>query len=616
MTHRVLFEPWGVAVECGADLTILDAARQAEIPIRALCSGRGACRKCQVRITTAPLPPPVPAETKALAPSALAGGFRLACMHAVDRDMTVETLPLVARGKDEAPPLERSFQLSPPVQRHAVRLTPPSLEHPTDDVTNLLRALEEAGCPPVTQVDYRVAQRLPDVLRAADWQVDASIRAGELVAVRPSGPCTEGGEPSPSLPLGLAVDLGTTNIATYLYNLEDGALLGIFGVANPLSTYGADIISRLTYAGRSAANGAQLQRILVKTLNLLLERIAEMHGCSPEDVEEMVIVGNSGMHHLFLNLPPNQLIRSPYVPAIRQPMAIKARDLGMGISAGGYVYVPPLVGGFIGSDLLAVALSTRLDLQPGIRLALDIGTNTELLLSIEGQLFSCSTASGPALEGAALQFGCVAMPGAIDRVWLGEPGEPFAYHTIRNQPPLGICGSGIIEALAAMIRSGVVSTTGRLQAGHPLVQERPDGDHRFVLVPSARTELGVALTISQTDVRAIQLAKGAIRAGAETLLGKHGLRPDQVDEILVAGAFGSHIDIASALQIGLFPPLPAGRIRQIGNAAGIGAAVMLLSTAERRAAEELSQRIRYVELATDRGFTRLFARSQHFPAAE
>jgi uncharacterized 2Fe-2S/4Fe-4S cluster protein (DUF4445 family) len=205
------------------------------------------------------------------------------------------------------------------------------------------------------------------------------------------------------------------------------------------------------------------------------------------------------------------------------------------------------------------------------------------------------------------------MPGAIDHVWLDESGQAFEYHTISNRKPVGICGSGIIEALAAMQRSGAMNSGGRLQAGHPLVEERAGGNHRLVLAPTERTGLGVDLTISQSDVRAVQLAKGAIRAGAETMLGMHGLRTDQIDEILIAGAFGSHIEIGSALQIGLFPPVGPQRIRQIGNAAGTGAGLMLLSTSERREAAELSERIHYVELATDRAFTRLFALSQRFP---
>jgi uncharacterized 2Fe-2S/4Fe-4S cluster protein (DUF4445 family) len=691
LPYTVRFEPWGSAVECTADQSLLDAARLAEIPVGAVCSGRGACGKCQVRVLTAP-PPPTQAERTTVAAGALEQGFRLACMHKADRDLTVEILPIISHGKGEAPPLERAFELAPAVRRQDVTLEPPSLDRPVDDGSNLLDALAAAGLLHVTETDYRVAQALPELLRSAEWRVAVSVRSattapgiepsgghsprqaqpaeasipeGRTSGIEPSGghsprqaqPAegsipegrTSGIEPSgghsprqaqpaeasiltrqalalsadeiiavrPGFtappPLGLAVDLGTTNIATYLYNLNDGALLGVFGAANPLASYGADILSRLIYAQRSPENGGRLQRTLVKALNLLIEHAAQTAGFTPADVEELTVVGNSGMHHLFLNLPSGQLVRAPYVPATRRPMSLKARELGIAIAPGGYVYMPPLVGGFVGSDLLAVALTTRLDRQPGVRLALDIGTNTELLLAVDGRLFSCSTASGPALEGAALRFGSVAAAGVVDRVWLNPTDGSFGYRTIRGKPAVGICGSGIVEALACMAQAGIFNASGRIQTDRSGVVAAPDGDHRFVLAPARATGLGEDLTISQHDVRAIQLAKGAIRGGMATLLAEHGLTVDDLDELLVAGAFGNHIGVESAQAIGLYPAIPRERIHQIGNAAGTGAGLMLLSTVERQAAEELSGQINYLELARHRRFTRLFAEGQRFP---
>jgi uncharacterized 2Fe-2S/4Fe-4S cluster protein (DUF4445 family) len=604
MTYLIHFEPWGADVRVEGDLTLLDAARQADVAVSATCSGRGTCGKCQVRIASGYLPPPTPADVANVPPPALENGFRLACQHKVAGDVTLEVLPVVSHGKAQAPLFERSFPFAPAIHRRVVQLEPPSLHRPIDDGSNLLNTLTAMGAGPV-EIDYRVAQDLPGALRSGGWRVALSLRDGKLVAVRRAADAAP--------PLGLAVDLGTTNIAAYLYSLTEGTLFGVFGAANPLSTYGADIISRLTYASRSAANGAQMQRVLVKGLNLLIEQCTVAAGYAPADIEELVVVGNSGMHHLFLDFPSRQLISSPYVPAARQARTLRARELGIAAHRAAAVYFPPLVGGFVGSDLLAVALATRIDLRPGIRLAVDIGTNTELLLSVNGELFCASTASGPALEGAALQFGSVAMPGAVDHVSLRESGAPFAVHTIRNRPAIGICGSGIIEALGVMRRAGVISHTGRIQAAASGVVESSDGDHRFVLVPAEETALGVDLTISQTDVRAIQLAKGAIRAGMETLLLEHGLSSDQLDEILIAGTFGSHIQIESSVQIGLFPGIPLGNIRQIGNAAGTGAVMMLLSTSERGEAEHLSGRIHYTELARHRRFTRLFADSQRFP---
>ena len=242
MPTTVRFEPWGVTVEGTAEQSLLDAAQQAEIPIGAVCGGRGTCGKCLVRILTQPAPSPVEAERKVVAASALEQGFRLACMHRPDRDLTVEILPIISYGKGEAPPLERLLELAPPVRRLNVTLTPPSLDRPIADGDNLLAGLAEAGWPNVTEIDYRSAQMLSEVIRQGDYRVSTSVRNSEIISVRPANRAVP--------PLGLAVDLGTTNIATYLYTLNDGTLLGVFGAVNPLVSYGADILSRLIYAGR------------------------------------------------------------------------------------------------------------------------------------------------------------------------------------------------------------------------------------------------------------------------------------------------------------------------------------------------------------------------------
>ncbi len=608
MTYTVTFEPWGTAVEVGQGATLLDAARAAGIPMGAVCGGRGSCGKCLVRVLQGPMPAVSPEEEHLLSPSTLARGERLACRTVVSGAVTAETLRLSSHGKDSALPLPAFFAPDPPVRRRTAQLRPPTLDLPIDDAGNLLEALSRQEGARAESIDYRVAQALPEILRAADWNVAASIRSGEIVAVRPAAAARSS--------LGLAVDLGTTNIAAYLYRLEDAALLEVLAAANPLSTYGADIITRMIHAASAPGSGAKLQRILVKCLNSLAENAAREQGFAPEDIEEMVVVGNSGMHHLFLDLPGKSLMNAPFVPALRAALTVKAREIGIQIAAGAYVHMPPLVGGFVGSDLVAVALASRMDQQTGVRLALDIGTNTELLLSVDGELTACSTASGPALEGAALRFGSLALPGAIDRVWVPGPGPAPSYATVGGKAVTGICGSGIIDLLACLRRTGVVTRTGRLIGDAPGVLSSPDGDHRFVLAAAGETALDTDLTISQMEIRAVQLAKGAIRAGIDTLMADRGLQPEGIQEILVAGAFGSHLSVESMLSIGLLPPVPAGRVRRIGNAAGTGAGMMLLSESERRAAAQLAGRIRYVELSLQPGFMKRFAHSQWFPEEE
>jgi uncharacterized 2Fe-2S/4Fe-4S cluster protein (DUF4445 family) len=605
VSFTVLFEPSATAVEVEPGRTLLEAARDAEIPLGATCGGRGTCGKCQVRIQAGPLPPPGEHERDALSAGALAEGWRLACRYAVTAPVTAETFFVRTRAKGDAPPLERPFDFSPPIRRWDVDVTPPSLERPEDDAGNLCAALARAGAPAVQSVDYQVSRELPEALRSSGWSVAATVRGAELTGVRP--------RLSARAPLGLAVDLGTTNIAAYLYALDTGALSAVCSAANPLSSYGADIISRLTWGAESPAHREELQRVAVKAVNRLAEHAARERGGTREDIEEMVVVGNSGMHHLFLGLPGRQLMRAPFVPALRAAVSIKARDLGIEIARGGYVHLPPLVGGFVGSDLLAVALSTRMDARPGIRLALDIGTNTELLLSVNGALHCCSTASGPALEGAALRFGTVAAPGAVESVQVnGTPGG-LSFRTLENKPANGICGSGIIDALSCLRRLGDISHTGRMRTGSPRVRADDGGDHRFVLAPAAQTALGEDLTISQAEVRSLQLAKGAIRAGIGTLLALHGLEESSLDELLIAGTFGNHLHVQSAVEIGLFPAIPRDRIRQIGNAAGAGAVLMLLSVRERSEAAALSRSIMHVELSLQAGFRKRFARAQWFP---
>jgi uncharacterized 2Fe-2S/4Fe-4S cluster protein (DUF4445 family) len=600
--YTVRFEPWGTVIACTPGLTLLNAARQADIAVGAVCGGNGTCGKCQVQILGGQAADPLSVERAVLAPEALAEGFRLACRYPVDRDLEVEILPVVTQGKNALPEMERAVGLAPAVTRRMAMPEPPDLARPVDDGSNLL---SETGA---TWLDYRVAQSAPDVLRSARWRVAASVRGGEIIAVRPA----EGAAP----PLGLAIDLGTTNIAAYLYDLSEGVALGVFAAANPLASYGADILTRLVYAQQTPEHAQRLQRVLVRALNLLIAHGMGMLGHSPGDVEDVVIVGNTGMHHLLLGLPARHLVVSPYVAATRRAMDIKAREVGLAVAPGAYLHLPPLVGGFVGSDLLAVALATRPDRKLGVRLAVDIGTNTELLLSVDGRMMSCSTASGPALEGAALRFGSQAGPGVVDYVWFDGDRSAPRYRTIRGKPAIGICGSGIVSALSCMAQAGIINSGGRIQSGHRGVIEGSDGDRAFILVPEPDTALGGDLVISQHDVRAIQLAKGAIRGGIATLLAENNLTVDDLDEFMVAGAFGNHLEVESAVAIGLYPDIPRERIRLIGNAAGTGAALALLSTEERQEAVSLSERIHYLELARIRRFARLFAEAQRFPAMQ
>ena len=394
---------------------------------------------------------------------------------------------------------------------------------------------------------------------------------------------------------GLAVDIGTTKLATYLVRLETGETAAVAGAMNPQIAFGEDVISRIAYAGREPDGAKILQKVLVETLNkLLAELCAEAH-VSPNSVLDAVLVGNTTMHHLFAGLPVEQLGHAPFTPAITLPLTIPASELGLNLGPGAKAYLPPVIAGYVGSDHIAMLLATEALKSPNNVIALDIGTNTEISLIANGQVTCCSCASGPAFEGAHIREGMRAASGAIERArW--SAGK-ILWQSIGSLPPVGICGSGILDVVAALQDGGLVKPTGVLKSGT---------GSELVLVPAAQTGLGRDLVVTRKDVHEIQLAKSAIRVGVEILLQNAGLTYADLDEFIVAGAFGTYLDLRSAVRTGMFPPLPLELFRQVGNAAGVGAKQMLVSVDKRREAETIARQIGYVELTSQAAFTPLF----------
>ena len=394
---------------------------------------------------------------------------------------------------------------------------------------------------------------------------------------------------------GLAVDIGTTKLAAYLVNLENGQNVARAGAMNPQISYGEDVISRIAYAGREPDGAKKLQSVLMQTLNDLVAGMCTEAHVSPASVLDAVLVGNTAMHHLFAGLPVEQLGHAPFAPAATGPLAIPAAQLGLNLGPRASAYLPPVIAGYVGADHLAMLLATRAWKSPHNVIALDIGTNTEIALVSHGRITCCSCASGPAFEGAHIHEGMRAAPGAIERARWSE--GKILWQTIADQPPVGICGSGILDVVAALLDGGQIKPTGALQTG---------SGSGYVLVPAAQTGLGRDLVVTRKDIHEIQLAKSAIRAGLEILLQEAGLTYSGLDEFIVAGAFGTYLDLRSAIRTGMFPPLPLDKFRQVGNAAGVGAKLMLASLDRRREAEMLASQIGYVELTTQPAFTSLF----------
>jgi uncharacterized 2Fe-2S/4Fe-4S cluster protein (DUF4445 family) len=604
MPYQITFQPLGRRVPAAEGQTILAAAHDAGVPLASVCGGAGTCGRCQVRLVRGTVSPPGEDEAALLTPGEIAAGYRLACQAQVlsDLELEVPTESLAVAQRLQVAGELPAVPLEPAVRAYTIALPPPSLADLRPDAQRLADALSASmgrseTCP--YTFDLSVLRILPNVLRAQGWQATVDVREGEVVAVRPPG----------QSPLGVAVDLGTTKIAAYLVDLATGETLAAAGVANPQIVYGEDVMARLAYAMNGEAQARRLQAAASEAVDRLAASLCTSVGRDPTAVSELVLVGNTAMHHLFLDLPVAQLGLAPYVPAVNAALDVRARDLGLHLAPGAVVHLLPNIAGFVGADHAAFLIASIVGRQ-GTVLGLDIGTNTEVVLAYKNTLLSCSTASGPAFEGAHIRHGMHAASGAVEKAWIEDTAVRVA--TIDGRPAVGICGSGILDAIAALRRAGALNDRGRMLAGHPLVRRGEEG-LEVVLVEAVASGTGRAIVVTQEDVSQVQLAKGAIRAGIQVLLGEAGISAEQITEVVIAGAFGSYLDPASAVGIGLFPPLPLASFRSVGNAAGAGARLALLSQTQRALAADIARRVRYVELTVHPRFVDEFARGMLLP---
>ncbi len=485
-------------------------------------------------------------------------------------------------------------------------MAPPGLDDLRSDSVRLREALEQQHGVTVRPLHPTAARQLAGVARASGWQVRAVTRADEVLAVLP---------PSSS-PLGLAVDLGTTKLAGYLVDLSSGETLAAAGAMNPQIAYGEDVMARIGHAMADALHAAELQRVLASGIDELAGELCAAAGKDPSQVVEAVLVGNTCMHHLFLGLPVRSLGAAPYVPALSEPCDLGAAEAGLHLSPGARLHLLPVIAGFVGADHVAMILATDIHESKEVTLGLDIGTNTEIVLAAGGRMLSCSCASGPAFEGAHIRDGMRAAPGAIERVrFVAGPdgGLEVQYQTVADAPPVGVCGSGLVDAVAGMLGAGILDRSGSLREGaHPRVRTSAAGPE-LVLAESGERGAPRDVGISRRDVGELQLAKAAIRAGAQVLLGRAGLAEGDIERVIVAGAFGTYLDVGSAIAIGMLPPVASARFQQVGNAAGMGARLCLLSEPHRAAARRIAAAISYVELAGNPDFTDAYTSALMFP---
>src|SRR5438477_1511925 len=604
-----------------AGTSILTAAHDGGVDVTATCGGRGRCTSCRVKFIEGTIPPPTIMDEIQLGDDLVREGYRLSCQCTVTEPITV----LVA------PPLdEQAFQIlgaGPGVGGLGVRIDagigkepgevslPRQRDHQTSDLEQLAAAI---GVAPES-VGPSVLAGLPQALR----DDPAGVTVTTFVSGSgPAGPvrtvvAVERGDTT-AMKFGLAIDVGTTSVVTTLIELESGEQLASVSSLNPQAVFGGDLMSRIAFAQFNPTNLRKLQTRIVGLLNQHVAEVCRTSGVLPKWIYKAVVVGNTCMHHLLLGIDPSHVGLAPYAPVMRHAAVLPARELPLKIAPEARVCPLPLVAGFVGAHALALALATRLADSPALRVAVDIGTNGEVLLGSRERLFACSAPAGPALEGAQIRHGMRGAQGAVDRVTIDDD---IHVHTIGETPALGICGSGLIDLLAGLLDAGVIDWTGLIQVEArdslpPALRGRVAmrGEERvFVVLRPGEAGARAEIVLTQDDVRQVQLAKGAIAAGIAMLLHVAAVPLERVEELLLAGGFGNYLSIRSAIRIGLIPALPVGRVRYVGNAASLGAQLCLLSEAERARADTIASRIEHVSLAAHPDFEQLFVDAMNFP---
>jgi len=630
----IVFLPSGRRGEFPAGITLLDAARQLGEPIESICGGRVACGKCQVQMQTGKFPKlgvksspehvsPLTAKEqewlKDQSGSSL-GKLRLACNARVLDDVVV-FVPEYARTRQQT--IRKDATLRPVVVKPAIRqvyveLSAPSLGDRRGDWERLKDGLRRQWGFEGLDIAYPALRTLSQVMREGKWKVTVVLwQESRVIEVRPG--YREG-------IWGLAVDIGSTTVAAHLSDLQTGELLATQAVMNPQVAFGEDLMSRISFAIDNENGLKKLHRAILGTFNRLAKSVAEQAGIKSANIHEAVVVGNTTMISLFLNIHPENLGMIPFIMANRDEMDLSAAELKLRLHPAANVHILPAVAGHVGADNVAVLLAEEPYRQDEVILIVDVGTNAEIALWDGKQLYSASSPTGPAFEGAQISHGMRAAPGAIERVRIDRDTKEVRYKIIGEErwsdewtpeippalSPTGICGSGIIEAVAEMYLAGVIMSDGRFNPD--LKHARITWDGRkgaFTLAAEDETTTGHPVSVTQDDVRAIQLAKAALYAGSKLLMREAGV--ERLDRIVLAGAFGSYIDPFRAMVLGLIPDAPLEQVMSVGNAAGDGARIALLNRDRRDEAQRLARSSHYVETAANVYFQDVFVAAIHIP---
>jgi uncharacterized 2Fe-2S/4Fe-4S cluster protein (DUF4445 family) len=629
---QVVFQPAGKRGSVPDGITVLDAARMLGVGIEAICGGRQTCAKCRISVadgqfakyalTSAPehVSPVEQSEADYRTARQIRPDERLACVARVCGDVVINVPPEAQAQKQivRKSAGQRVIHVDPAVKQVYVEVPPAEIGDRRSDWDRLAAALAEQWHLEVLTLDSALIPMLGKVLRAGNWRVTVTLRhERDVIRIRPGY-----GEGI----IGLAVDLGTTTIAAYLCDLRTGEILATETAMNPQIAYGEDLMSRVSYGMMNADGVERMHRAVIRTLNDLAARAAKSAGLTAEEIIDLVIVGNPIMHHLFLGIDPVELGGAPFALTVRESLEIRARDLGLRVHPGAAVHTLPLLAGHVGADSMAVALAEAPHKADRLTLIVDVGTNAEILLGDSRRVLAASSPTGPAFEGAQIKHGQRAAPGAIERVRIDPATLEPRYKVIGHEAwsdesqdgsldlhPTGITGSGIIEAIAEMFLAGIIGADGRFtDREHPRIVRE---DRKVAYILADESANGGTITVTQDDVRAIQLAKAALYAGVRLLMDHHaaefGVQP--IERIVLAGAFGSYIDPKYAMILGLIPDCDPDNVVAVGNAAGDGARIALLNESARAEAQHIMHSIQYIETATDPGFQAAFVDAIHIP---
>jgi len=606
----VTFEPEGRRIRVPSETSIFQAATEAGIAIRTECGGEGTCGKCRIIVNNKRAVNEVTDTEKAhLSTEEIDSGCRLACRTILRQNVTVmvpEESRIGAR-KIQISGRERPVQLNPSVKKFHIVLQKPTLSDVRPDFQRLLDHVGNVQGLGTLEIDNMLLRKLPDVLRNANWDFTIAVwNDCKIVAA-------EAGDTSDKL-LGLAVDIGTSKIVGYVVDLVTSETLGIGSIENPQIMHGEDVISRITFAMTSGEKLRTLQKLAVEGVNDVLHEACTQAGVDSNDIYETVVAGNTAMHHFLLAIQPKYLALSPYTPAVRRSIKTKARELGVKIHQNGIVYVLPIIAGFVGADAVGDVLSSGIHESKEISLLLDIGTNTEVFVGNAEDILSCSCASGPAFEGAHIKDGMKAVTGAIEKVHIDPDTYEVEYKTIGDVKPVGLCGSAMVDVVAGLLKGGLINKHGRLSPELKTSRLKTANNiPEFVLAWENETATRKEITVTQKDINEIQLAKAAMFTGCSISMKRKGVKRENLDRVLIAGAFGNYINPENAKFIGLVPDVQTEKIEFVGNTAVTGAKMALVSKEAREIAENLSRRVRYLELAIDPDFSREFASALVIP---